>query len=744
MRAIVPAFLALAYFAAPAAAQVPVNVESTPPGATVFLDSESDATRLGVTPLRSVRVARGVHTLIFKLANHEDARVQINVARRRETFRAVLNPLGVIDVTAGNAASAGAAVRIDGQPVGNVPHRQNVQPGRHLVQVGREGYVTYNQWTDVAGGQVVTLPVLLEAQAPSTGSLLVASDVSGAAVYVDGTPRGTTPTVIDGLTEGDHVVEVRSNDASQQPHRETIRVVAGQRTTVSATLRAAPAQNGTLRIIANAPGAVISVDGEVVGNAPATAANLAPGEHIVEARAEGYQPLQQPVTIEPGRQRVISLELRAVERAPGRIIVNANVGGAQVLVNNEDRGHVPVVLEGIPVGTYAIVVRAAGYEEHRETCTTGPGRDCQVTARLEPIGTLVRVEANAPGAVFVVDGEVRGPVPWEGNVAVGEHTIEVRAPGYRSHVERVSLRPSSEIRLVNVGLVAEGELSPEERLARETARRDHHRQAVARSGATLPNDLAVLDFSFGWPHLFEFRLGIGVLDWLEAGIGLRTTFYRLTEFEGRVKVGYRPVRQVSIGLNTRLGGGLGPGRQTTQEDFDSLVASGELDATDARPELSTNSFFFSIEALFSLHFLHAGNFTLWGALDYHTDQWQWNASDSDCRYSVRCEPGMDVPRDPDPDLERISGRQSLARFRLGGSLEFILGPRWNVWGSFEGILAGKQRRIFGDVWGFGRDDVMLYARLGFTYKFGYAERDDDPALPPPEPAAEPAPAPAAP
>lgn len=742
MRSHVLAFLAAfsVSSAAVVAAQVPVNIESTPPGATVFLDAESDATRLGTTPLQAVRIARGVHTLIFKLANHEDARVQINVARRRETFRAVLNPLGVIDVTAGNAAATGAALRIDGQPVGNVPHRQNVQPGRHLVQVGREGYVTYNQWTDVAGGQVVTLPVLLEAQAPSTGSLLVASDVSGAAIYVDGTPRGTTPTVIDGLTEGDHVVEVRSNDSTQQPHRETVRIVAGQRSTVNATLRAAPAQNGTLRVIANVPGAVISVDGEVVGNAPATASNLAPGEHIVEARAEGHQPLQQPVTIEPGRQRVISLELRPLDRAPGRLIVNANVGGATVMVNNEERGQVPVVLEGLPAGTYAVVVRAPGHEEHRETCQTGPGRDCQVTARLAPVGTLVRVEASAPGAVFVVDGEVRGPVPWEGNVEVGEHTIEVRAPGFRSHVERISLRPSNEIRLINVGLVGEGELSPEERQAREATRRDRHRQAVARSGATLPDDLAVLDFSFGWPHLFEFRLGIGVLEWLEAGIGLRTTFYRLTEFEGRVKIGYRPVRQVSLGLNTRLGGGLGPGRAITDEEFDDRVDEGELEAGDPRPELSTNSFFMSFEALFSLHFLNAGNFTLWGALDYHSDSWQWNRSNSDCRYSVPCERGMDVPRDMTGDPERISGRQSLARFRLGGSLELILSRRLNIWGSFEGILAGKQRRILGDMWGFGRDDVMLYARLGFTYKFGYAERaEEPPAEEAPAPELEPAP-----
>ncbi len=45
MRATVSALFALAFFAAPTVAQVPVNVESTPPGATVFLDTESDASR---------------------------------------------------------------------------------------------------------------------------------------------------------------------------------------------------------------------------------------------------------------------------------------------------------------------------------------------------------------------------------------------------------------------------------------------------------------------------------------------------------------------------------------------------------------------------------------------------------------------------------------------------------------------------------------------------------------------------
>ncbi|MCA9612260.1 MAG: PEGA domain-containing protein, partial [Myxococcales bacterium] len=424
--------LLVASIAAPAAAQrgtIPVNVESTPPGATVHLDDENSAP-IGVTPMRRVRIARGTHTLIFKKEAHQTTRLPIEVRRRNETFRATLPALGVITVTAGNGVTMGAAVKIDGQSIGNVPTTTEVQPGRHMVQVGREGFVTFTQWVEVAGGQVLTMPVLLEEEAPSTGSILVASDVSGATIVVDGQERGSTPSIVEGLTEGDHVVEVRSSEAGMQPFRQTVRVIATHRAVVNATLRPAPPEGGSLRVLANAPGAVIFLDGEALGEAPATSASVTPGEHIVEARAEGFQPLQQPVTIEQGRQRVISLELQRVALAPGRIVINANVPATTVLVDNEERGSAPVVIEELPAGTHAVIVRADGHREFRTTCETAPGQNCELNVELNVLGAPVRVSSNVRGAQLYVDDELVGPVPFEGDIPSGSHVIEVRAEGY--------------------------------------------------------------------------------------------------------------------------------------------------------------------------------------------------------------------------------------------------------------------------------------------------------------------------
>ena len=52
-----------------AEAQVRVNIESTPPGATVYVDTV-DSTPLGTTPMSRVRAPKGSHTLIFRLAGH--------------------------------------------------------------------------------------------------------------------------------------------------------------------------------------------------------------------------------------------------------------------------------------------------------------------------------------------------------------------------------------------------------------------------------------------------------------------------------------------------------------------------------------------------------------------------------------------------------------------------------------------------------------------------------------------------
>ena len=44
-------------------------------------------------------------------------------------------------------------------------------------------------------------------------------------------------------------------------------------------------------------------------------------------------------------------------------------------------------------------------------------------------------------------------------------------------------------------------------------------------------------------------------------------------------------------------------------------------------------------------------------------------------------------------------------------------PRWNLFGLFEGVISGEERRAFQDILDTGNHDTQIYFRVGLTHKF---------------------------
>jgi hypothetical protein len=593
-------------------------------------------------------------------------------------------PPAVVVITASDDATAGAAVRIDGEPSGNVPLRETLSPGRHLVQVGKRGFVTFSKWVDLVGGEVTTIPVALQPQTAKTGSLLITADVTGLPVFIDGQRRGGTPLVVDGLTEGEHVVEIRSPGEGYQPFSKVVTINANERTTVEATIRIAP-DLGSLRVITNVPGAIISLDGVDIGVAPAAKGALAPGEHTVMARAAGYENEVQTVTVIAGRERVVSLRFTTASTDVARILVRSTVPVATVTIDGEDYGNPPITIEPAEHGTHSIVVRAPGYREVRRTCSVGPSRNCEVYAELNPLGVPVRVEANVSDAQLFVDGEARGPLPWEGDLSAGTHQLEVRAEGYQNHVEQIRLQKSPRVRLIQVILSTTVVTVDQARRDKEAERTDPLRNTVTHAGAPNPPGVVTLDFSTGWPWLASLGMRAGLTKFLDIGIYV-ATFGRLTDFTVSTKAGWRVSQNFSLGGDLQIGGGVGPSRR------DMFGAS--------HP---TNNFFITLDAIFSLHFPPRGAFSIWIAGDFNSDRWDFDGRNS--------------------TVAVTTSRQNVGRARLGGSLEIVVTRKWNVWIEVEGIVAGDRRRVLGDIFGGGHLDSKVYGQFGATFKFGGAKAD---------------------
>ncbi|MEM9727981.1 MAG: PEGA domain-containing protein [Myxococcota bacterium] len=588
---------------------------------------------------------------------------------------------GVVVITAGDAATTGAAIRIDGEPAGTVPLRTTLPAGRHLVQVGKRGFLTFSKWVDLESAQVETIPVTLQAQQARSGSLLVTADVTGIPVYIDGQQRGATPLVVDGLSEGDHLVEIKSPGDGYAPFSKVVRVTADERATVDATIRIEP-DLGSLRVITNVPGAIVSLDGVDIGVAPAAKGGLAPGEHVVMARATGYEPVEQTVTVVAGRERVVSVRFTTASTDASRILVRTNIPEATIFIDGVDYGTPPVTIEPAELGTHSVVVKAPGYREVRRSCSVSPSRNCDVYAELFPLGVPLRVEANVSDAQLFVDGELRGPMPWEGDLPSGPHRIEVRADGFRTHTEEIRLDEGDSVRLIQVILVPVVTDVDDSAADRDARRSDPLRNAVTHAGAPVPVGVSALDFSAGWPFIASIDFRTGLTKFLDVGLWVGT-FGRLTDVAVSTKAGWRVSDNFSLGGELAVGGGAGP----SQRDV----------TGDKHP---TNNFFVTLDAIMSLHFPPRGALSIWMAMDFNSDRWDFDGANS--------------------NVVVANSRQNIVRGRLGGSLEIVVTRKWNVWVEVEGIVAGQDRRILGDVFGGGRSDTRVYAQAGATFKFGEA------------------------
>ena len=135
---------------------------------------------------------------------------------------------------------SGASVAVNGVARGTTPLAlRDLQLGAHTITVTRRSYVAEEHRVVLTAARPSrSLEIRLSQTATpvpvSTGVLFVESRPPGAAVMIDGKPRGTTPLTVDAMAPGTYRVNLSL--AGYQPFVTTVRVVAGTRTRAAASL----------------------------------------------------------------------------------------------------------------------------------------------------------------------------------------------------------------------------------------------------------------------------------------------------------------------------------------------------------------------------------------------------------------------------------------------------------------------------------------------------------------------------
>jgi hypothetical protein len=259
----------------------------------------------------------------------------------------------------------------------------------------------------------------------ATGSLRIESDPAGAAVDIDGSPRGITPLTID-LPPGSHAVSVTRGDDVQQ-----LRAVVTASTVNTYHLRSAPtptvAETGKLEISSDPSGVSVSVDGEQRGMSPLSLDNLTPGQHQVSVQIAGKLQ-KRTVTIEAGTTASLVFTNAPTGGESGWLAPRA---GAQLQIFENGRllGNTDSERIMLPVGSHEIefVADALGFRARR-TITITPGQTTSATMSLPQAA----VNLNAvPWADVTIDGKDMGQTPLANlMLSIGNHLVTFRNPQF--------------------------------------------------------------------------------------------------------------------------------------------------------------------------------------------------------------------------------------------------------------------------------------------------------------------------
>ncbi|MCX7805128.1 MAG: PEGA domain-containing protein [Planctomycetota bacterium] len=121
----------------------------------------------------------------------------------------------------------------------------------------------------------------------------------------------------------------------------------------------APAGGGTRVEVASAPpGASVYVDGEIKGRAPISIAGLRSGRSVFRLEKDGYAPLVRAVLLPTHGPLAFGL----TPLPSGAIRISAKTPGAEVLIDGEPAGCVPLTVSGLRTGMHEVVIRKTNFD----------------------------------------------------------------------------------------------------------------------------------------------------------------------------------------------------------------------------------------------------------------------------------------------------------------------------------------------------------------------------------------------
>ena len=280
---------------------------------------------------------------------------------------------------------------------------------------------------------------LLRTVLSSTGEILVDSFPKECEVYLSGELKGTTPLTIKNLRFGDYELKI-SKDGYKEDTRQVVLDRNNQKRVIMVALEHA---TFTLQVDSSPSEAEVYIDGVKKGTTPLEINDLIIGKHFVEVRKENYAKWSKEINeedeMDSGGNKTIVFEAN-LSPSVASITINSIPDGAKVIINGEEKGVTPFVMDNVEPGSYQILVIKDGYVPYKEGFSIVKGDYVKRDLALTKANTFLMIKSDPTGAKVYINGEYKGATPYsEANLTPGEYSLRVVKDGYLEYSTEIEV-----------------------------------------------------------------------------------------------------------------------------------------------------------------------------------------------------------------------------------------------------------------------------------------------------------------
>jgi hypothetical protein len=192
-----------------------------------------------------------------------------------------------------------------------------------------------------------------------------------------------------------------------------------------------------ISIITNPTGCKILADDSLAGFSPVLALAVPPGFHRFKASKDGFVEIEQIHSILAGQSDTLNLQLPPA----ATLVVRTDPNEAEVWVNTLFKGRTPVTVRNLPPGPALLKLRHLRCLDYLTEISLLAGQTQTMAFNLTPRTSSLLVESIPADAGVEVDGQPQGKTPLEvKNLAFGEHLVRVKKSGYSTYEQRVVIQ----------------------------------------------------------------------------------------------------------------------------------------------------------------------------------------------------------------------------------------------------------------------------------------------------------------